>query len=222
MDRLAFFDLDDTLVDRQLAFASWLRDFADLHGLDEEARLAIAAADLGGEAPRETLHDVASSFGVTEDLPTFLAGYLEDMPRHVSPFPGVLHGLTRLRADGWRTAVITNGNTRMQRRKITRSGLKPLIDATMISEEVGLRKPDPRIFQLARDQVGAGATESGWMVGDLLHTDIAGGAAAGLRTIWLCPGGADPAPPLPADGRVVPDHICESVEQAFTLLEARP
>lgn len=222
MDRLAFFDLDDTLVDRQQAFASWLREFVDLHGLDDEARLAIAAADLGGEAPRETLHGVASSFGATEDLPMFLAGYLEDMPRHVAAFPGAVDGLTRLRANGWRTAVITNGNTRMQRRKIARSGLQPLIDATVISEEVGLRKPDPRIFQLAREQVGAGATESGWMVGDLLHTDIAGGAAAGLRTIWLSARGADPAPPLPADAPVIPDHICESVERAFTLLEARP
>ncbi len=183
--RLALFDLDDTLIDRQRAFTSWLDEFLTKWRLGEDARSALAHADHRGEAPRESLLAVAKEFGVTDDFPRFMTDYLADMPRHVTVFPGVVGGLSRLRRQGWRIGVITNGDALMQRSKIRRAGLEPLIDATVISDEVGLRKPDPRIFALARRLAAARADQGGWMVGDALHTDIAGGAASGLRTIWL-------------------------------------
>ncbi|MEJ7629584.1 MAG: hypothetical protein WKF54_08335 [Nocardioidaceae bacterium] len=59
--RLAFFDLDDTLVDRQRAFAAWLDEFAARWHLHAEARRTLAAADHGGLAPRESLLGSRSS-----------------------------------------------------------------------------------------------------------------------------------------------------------------
>ncbi|MFI6811893.1 HAD family hydrolase [Nonomuraea sp. NPDC050328] len=53
-------------------------------------------------------------------------------------------------------------------RRLRRSGLE------------GVRKPDPRLFELAAQRCGGG-----WMVGDDLTADIQGAAAAGLRTIWV-------------------------------------
>ena len=124
-----------------------------------------------------------------------------------------------MRHEGWRIGIITNGATRMQRRKIALAGLGPLIDGAVISGEVGLAKPDPRIFALARDLLGGGADAEGWMVGDLLHTDIAGGSAAGLQTVWLSPPGrrSGPPAPLPA-GATAPDHVVETIGEAFSLL----
>ncbi|WP_232828681.1 HAD family hydrolase [Kribbella monticola] len=53
-----------------------------------------------------------------------------------------------------------------------------------LSEEAGVRKPDPAIFELAAARCGA-TLVGGWMVGDHPAYDIAGGNAAGLRTILV-------------------------------------
>jgi putative hydrolase of the HAD superfamily len=53
-----------------------------------------------------------------------------------------------------------------------------------VSEEAGVAKPDPKIFEIALDRLGVGALET-VMVGDSWINDIAGAAAAGLRTVWF-------------------------------------
>ena len=59
-------------------------------------------------------------------------------------------------------------------------------------------KPDPGMFRLAMERVGAERPDRCVMVGDNLSTDIAGGRAAGMRTVWLTNGEARPDP-FPAD-----------------------
>ncbi|WP_275411746.1 HAD family hydrolase [Winogradskya humida] len=49
----------------------------------------------------------------------------------------------------------------------------------------GVRKPDRRIFELGAEAAGRSLADGGWMIGDHPEYDIAGGAAAGLRTVWL-------------------------------------
>lgn len=57
-------------------------------------------------------------------------------------------------------------------------------------------KPEPALFRQALDRLGVAPAE-GVMVGDSLRSDVAGGQAAGLRTIWLAPPGASPGPVPP-------------------------
>ncbi len=99
-----------------------------------------------------------------------------------------LDALRRLRVAGWKIGIVSNGMVDNQLAKIHNTGLSRLVDGWAISAEVGIRKPDPGIFRLAAGRCGASPDgDGGWMVGDSLVLDVAGGHAAGLRTIWLQP-----------------------------------
>jgi len=165
------------------------------------------SGDLGGASPElAALRDWAeqsrfratawtqalAEFGVDDvGLAAELAARLVQVRRryHI-PYPETETVLTALRG-GYRLALLTNGAPRLQREKITALGLAKYFDAIVISGEVGLGKPDPRVFELVLDQLGAAAEESA-MVGDSLQHDIAGANATGLRSIWLNRTGRQP------------------------------
>jgi FMN phosphatase YigB (HAD superfamily) len=90
--------------------------------------------------------------------------------------------------------------------KIERSGLAGRLDAWCVSGEVGIRKPDARVFQVAAERCGTTLAAGGWMVGDSPEHDVAGGRAAGLRTIWIGTAAGWPRDQVPAD-RTVPDVL---------------
>jgi len=90
------------------------------------------------------------------------------------------------------TAIVTNNIAKEQRRKIAACGFEPLVDAVVISEEVGITKPDPRIFEIALERLGCAAGEA-VMVGNAWDTDVLGARAAGVRPIWFNRTGA-PSP----------------------------
>ena len=69
-------------------------------------------------------------------------------------------------------------------RILEESGLTPLLGAVVDSTVVGVSKPDPRIFQLAVEQLGVRAAQT-LFVGDSLEQDIKPARAAGLHTAWL-------------------------------------
>jgi FMN phosphatase YigB (HAD superfamily) len=107
------------------------------------------------------------------------------MPHLVAYSTEDLAGLARLRRRGWKIGIVTNGMTDNQLGKIRNTGLDRHVDAWCISHDVGIRKPDPRIFHLAAHRCGLTIDGGGWMIGDSLTLDIAGGAGAGLRTVWI-------------------------------------
>ncbi|MFJ9118861.1 HAD family hydrolase [Streptomyces sp. NPDC102394] len=186
MQRLALFDLDNTLVDRQLALSAWAMEFADDRGLGREAvRWLIAADGQGLRARDQFFREVREHFGLAQCAGELWAGFRARMPDLVRCEPEVLEGLSQLRASGWRVGIVSNGMADNQLAKIQRSGLGERVDACCVSGEVGVRKPDVRIFQLAAERCGTALGAGGWMVGDDPEHDIAGGRAAGLRTVWI-------------------------------------
>ena len=98
--------------------------------------------------------------------------------------PGAVDLVAAVKAAGWSLVIVTNNVVREQRLKIERGGLAPYVDALVTSEEFGASKPDPRIIRHAIDRVG-GSPEHAVVFGDSLSTDIAGGRAAGVRTVWF-------------------------------------
>ncbi|WP_264295200.1 HAD family hydrolase [Microbispora sitophila] len=76
-----------------------------------------------------------------------------------------------------------------------------------------MRKPNPRLFEIAAKRCGMSLEAGGWMVGDNLIADIAGGRGAGLRTIWIDRG------KLP-DREHEADHVVADVLQALEILSA--
>lgn len=88
--------------------------------------------------------------------------------------------------------LVTNGLTSVQRAKVARLGLDKWFDPIVISDEVGLAKPDPAIFDLTfaeLDRVHGTLDRRPHtvMIGDSLTSDMAGARAAGIATCWYNP-----------------------------------
>src|SRR5262245_12623610 len=85
---------------------------------------------------------------------------------------------------GWVPVIVTNGETRSQTQKIQRTGLDRLVADWVISDEVDVSKPSPRIFEIAAERVRM-RLRNAWLVGDSPEADIGGAAAIGIPSVWL-------------------------------------
>ncbi len=103
----------------------------------------------------------------------------------------------RLAAD-FRLLLATNGIADVQRRRFEGSVIRRHFADILISDEIGVAKPDPRYFDEAFARMGNPARSEVLMVGDSLTSDIAGGAGYGIDTCWFNPGnmsnGSEPGP----------------------------
>jgi putative hydrolase of the HAD superfamily len=99
------------------------------------------------------------------------------------PFPDAATTLGSLRALNVRTAVVSNWDCSLGA-LLAGIGLGGLLNAVVTSAETGARKPDPRIFETALAAVQC-PPERAIFVGDSLDVDIAGGRAAGIRSVLV-------------------------------------
>ena len=109
--------------------------------------------------------------------------------------------LEALRSRGIKTGVILNSwpdPGRVLRGDIERAGLTGLLDTIVISSEVGMRKPDPGIFQLALEQLGVEPHDA-MFVGDGLDTDVQGAGNLGMTTVQALWFHADDNPSIEPD-----------------------
>jgi putative hydrolase of the HAD superfamily len=93
--------------------------------------------------------------------------------------------LDSLRDRGLRLAVVANTwpePARLVRRELGELGVAERLDALVLSDEVGVRKPDPAIFETALAELGV-EPEAALFVGDRLVDDIQGAAAVGMTTV---------------------------------------
>lgn len=95
---------------------------------------------------------------------------------------GVVGALDRLRAAGYPIVVVSNANGTV-RALLGEIGLGGYFADVIDSTEVGVEKPDPRIFEIALARAGADAAST-LHVGDLYHVDVLGARAAGIEA-WL-------------------------------------
>ena len=86
--------------------------------------------------------------------------------------------------------IISNGFKEVQYYKFAHSGLKDCFAHTIISEEVGINKPQPEIFQIALKMNGVNADEA-IMIGDSYSSDIQGAKNAGIDQVWIHAGEAE-------------------------------
>jgi putative hydrolase of the HAD superfamily len=103
------------------------------------------------------------------------------------PLEGAADTLRGLRAQGVRTAVVSNGDGRI-RARLARLGLAEHVEFVMDSFEEGVEKPDPEIFRRALTRLDA-APERAVYIGDIYSIDAVGAKAAGLRPILIDPTG---------------------------------
>ncbi|MFD8621427.1 HAD family hydrolase [Streptomyces sp. NPDC059513] len=210
MSRLALFDLDGTLADRQSALSDAVTGLCQTYALapDAEQWLRTELVDRANACDFARLRD---AFGLGASAADLWQEYVDLMSTAVTCRPEVLEGLARLREAAWTIGVITNGASDIQRAKLAGTGLARLVDGVAVSGDLEIRKPDLKLFELAASRCGVSLAEGGWMVGDNPAVDIGGGYQAGLRTIWLR------GRPWP-DGLPAAHHVVDDVTDAITIL----
>jgi len=128
------------------------------------------------EAFRRTLKHCGA---VDEELAVSLNElYLKHRFGDASLFDEVLFALERLR-QRYLLCVVSNGNS--YPRKL---GLEKYFEFIILSQDVGIQKPDPRIFALAIHKAGCMPNEFLY-VGDSQEDDIVGAGKAGVHVVWL-------------------------------------
>jgi putative hydrolase of the HAD superfamily len=118
---------------------------------------------------------------------------------------GVRPALTALRHHGLTLVVVSNANGTL-RAHMDRIGLSAHVDIVIDSQDEGVEKPDPRLFEIALERAGA-RRESTIHVGDLYQVDVVGARAAGLRGVLLDETGLHP------------DADCERVASLAELVD---
>ena len=215
---LALFDLDGTLIDQAHAAVLWAGEFGVQRALTPEQINWVADALSERRSKELVFHGIVDRLGLDEDSLRIWNDYRRRMPELVTCSGEVMAALSALRTAGWTIGIVTNGEIDNQEGKILRTGLSAAADGWVISAEAGVRKPDPAIFALAAQRLGVPLR--GWMIGDGLESDIAGGAAAGLRTVWITDADSDDAAPLATiTAATVPDAVARILATADAVLD---
>ena len=97
--------------------------------------------------------------------------------------PGARDLLSRLHRRV-KVVVVTNNEVAEQQEKLAFLGFGSLVDGMVVSEAVGVAKPDPRIFEAALSTAGVEAEEA-TMLGDSWAHDIVGAHGVGVRPVWF-------------------------------------
>ena len=112
----------------------------------------------------------------------------------------------------FRLASVTNGISDVQRARLAHSELDNFFDPLIISDEVGVAKPDPGIFRILLERAGIDDKASVLMIGDSLSSDIQGANAFGIDSCWYNPS------ELPAEGGISPDFIIKNLQEVKDIV----
>lgn len=190
MSSVYLFDLDGTLVDRLPSLKRFLPEqYARYRTTDTLLADIFAARFLaleeGGHRPKgEVYKTLIREFELSASVSELVADFRVNAYRVCETQPGALAVLEQLQLRGVRLGVVTNGSVTAQEQKLKASGLAARVAFSLISEAVGMRKPDPAIFREAARHFGA-EPSSCVFIGDHPEKDIVGARRAGMHTVWL-------------------------------------
>ena len=163
------------------ARAAMLAEMAYYRAHHDEAVDWAALKDLRRRCAAVVQEQLQTSLPLDDVLDALLAAI------RFRAYPEVPDVLARLREGGARLGVVSNWDVSLHD-VLERTGLRPLVDAVVISAELGVAKPDPAIFRAALDRLGA-APDGAVHVGDSVEHDVAGARAAGLEAVLVARNG---------------------------------
>lgn len=179
---------------------------------------AVTREVLRMERFRRPLRDAGMNDSEARELSVRLDPiYLDKLAQGRILVPGAIPLLESLRHSGAKIGILSNGFEDVQYRKIDNAGLRPYIDLTVLSDEIGVNKPNPEIFRHAMQRSGELNPDRHIMIGDNPATDIAGAVTAGWQAIWFSRDDTTPA--------VYPNDdvaVCGTLDQVNTLLTGHP
>ncbi len=132
------------------------------------------------QVTRDGLDYALAAYGVADEA---LKDRLMALYLTLEAYPDAAPCLAALRAGGRATAILSNGEPKMLAAAVASAGLSELFDAVLSVEEIGVFKPDPRIYKLAVDRLEVPAERICFVSTNAW--DAAGAAYFGFRVAWL-------------------------------------
>ena len=227
------FDLDDTLHDDTAAYkAAAARVAADVaadRGIDAGSLLDAYVAEANGfwkklstehlttpihDTRTQLWYDALVAVGVADIAFARVCAdrYNTYRADELELAPGAMELLVALRERGCKIGIVTNGFAATHHEKIDRLALRAQIHALFVADEMGMVKPDPRVFVHACEALGSDPERTA-MVGDRYDRDITGAQEAGLYTVLI----DVHAIPIP-DGSRAPDATVAGIGDVLAVL----
>lgn len=216
MSKAILFDLDDTLLDREGSIEPIATHQYKKYGIQCAPLAAYVerfkTLDDHGYADRHQLfRTLVAEFKIDADSEDMLWDYRRQTWQVAQLFEDARHVLSVFRDRGYKLGIITNGSMAMQSGKLQATGLQEIVDVALISEQVGVSKPDPLIFQQAAEQLSTSLPNC-IFVGDHPVRDVMGAAQAGMTAIWRVAHLA-----WPNELTIRPHHTIQRLSDLLTL-----
>jgi putative hydrolase of the HAD superfamily len=203
--RNLFIDLDDTLYDFSAASREAFKETYDLLGygrffesfgqyMDIYSPHNLMLWGLYGEGKitKEELNKRRYSYPLEcvgihdqELADTFCKEALSRIPTKGPLMPGAIELLEYLRPK-YRMFILSNGFKELQSRKMHAAGIDKYFDELILSEDIGVNKPNRELYDYALQKTGSTLEES-IMIGDMFDTDIVGAANIGMEQMYYNP-----------------------------------
>lgn len=198
-----FIDLDNTLYDfsgnsreayiavyNLLDYDRWFRSFEHYYEIYEEYNLRLWALYAEGKITKEHLNAERYSHPLrvvgAPDPEAIGAQFWDEamkrLPLGSRLMPHAKEILTYLRPK-YKMYILSNGFTELQSRKMQSAGIAHYFDGMILSEDIGVNKPNPAIFIHALQVAGSTAEES-LMIGDNYEVDIEGAQRVGIDQVF--------------------------------------
>lgn len=200
-----FIDLDDTIYDfssasreafmetyELLHYDRFFDSFNHYYSIYEPYNLELWHIYGEGKITKEELNKRRYSYplevvGIKDQelADTFCREALGRIPTKNRLIDGAIELLEYLRPK-YNMYILSNGFKELQSHKMRTAGIDKYFDALILSEDIGVNKPNRELYEYALEKTGSKLEES-IMIGDMFETDIVGAANIGMEQIYFNP-----------------------------------
>lgn len=192
MIKAVVFDFDGTITNRISStyelFDVELRKFvSNLSDIEYEAFIQdFITYDCYGTIPLSSRIDLLMhKYELSKDFKeAWKKIYYESMPKHTILKADTIKVLKALQGK-YKLAIISNGGSSSQHGKIDAANIKQYFDYVIVSDDIGYRKPDKRLFDYVANKLDV-KNEECVFIGDVFSSDILGAINANMTPIWFC------------------------------------
>ena len=185
--KAVIFDLDNTLINRDLMFRKYCSELAEKYLPEQAERDEVIEEaiklDNGGYGDRGALYSaLCNKWGLRAGREVLEAHWGDGMDKYIELFDDTMEVLYKIKKK-YKLGILTNGKTYVQTNKIKAAGFEALFDSICISEEIGAAKPLKTAFDIVCRKLDVKPCEAVY-VGDYYLNDIEGARKAGLNAVW--------------------------------------
>lgn len=226
-----FFDLDDTLwafsVNAQSTFfemyqkhryGRFFPSFEHFYQLYQQRNHQLWIDYAAGKVTKEELNrqrfvyplQVVGVPQAEEIAKAFANDFFQVIPTKSEVIP-YAHEVLQELSTRYNLYILSNGFHELQRHKMQSAGLDSYFNDIILSDDIGILKPDPRLFQHALKVSNATIADS-LMIGDSWESDVVGAASVGMHQVYFCSNGNTSSLPFQ------PTYLITDLRQLLQLL----